>query len=144
MLCRFRTSKESSAFERAVHLIAMPPDLETSANAPARLQQLSQDRYERSLLQEISKLQTALLEERTATNAHRAQVEAEVSAERNRKLSESEKASRLAAMEKAIEAAQKGEQRDFLRKVSTSLGFFVHTLLTLACVPALASLPALA
>ena len=39
----------------------MPPDLETSANAPARLQQLSQDRYERSLLQEISKLQTALL-----------------------------------------------------------------------------------
>ena len=73
-----------------------------------------------NFLQEISKLQTALLEERTATNAHRAQVEAEVSAERNRKLSESEKASRLAAMEKAIEAAQKGEQRDFLRKVSTT------------------------
>ena len=45
------------------------------------------------------------------------QFEAEQTAAREKKMSESEKASRLLAMEKAIEAAQQGEQKEFLRKV---------------------------
>jgi len=77
---------------------------------------LSQARYERALLGEISKLQSALLEERNTMAAQKAQMENAVSAERERKAEESEKASRLQAMEAAIQEAQNKEQKDFLRK----------------------------
>ena len=45
------------------------------------------------------------------------QFEAEQTAAREKKMSEADKASRLLAMEKAIEAAQRDEQKEFLRKV---------------------------
>ena len=80
-------------------------------------QQLSQARYERSLLHEITKLQAALAEERTTMAAQKHQMETETAAAHNKKVSESEKASRLAAMEKAIEGAQKSEQKAFMKKV---------------------------
>ena len=89
---------------------ALPPDSDN-------LHQLAQARYERQLLAEITKLQAALAEERNSTMAAQEQFEAEQTAAREKKMSESEKASRLLAMEKAIEAAQQGEQKEFLRKV---------------------------
>lgn len=82
-----------------------------------RLQLLSQARYERTLLSEITKLQSALADERNLIAAEKAQIELEQSAEHERRLSESEKASRLQSMEKAIESAQREDQKEFLKKV---------------------------
>ena len=77
---------------------------------------LSQARYERALLMELSKLQAAIAEERTSIAAHKAYTEQTQAAERERKLSASDKASKLQAMEKAIQSAQQVEQRAFLKK----------------------------
>ena len=88
----------------------LPPDGEN-------LHQLAQARYERQLLAEITKLQAALAEERNSSAAAQQEFEAEQTAAREKKMSEADKASRLLAMEKAIEAAQRDEQREFLKKV---------------------------
>jgi len=89
---------------------------EPPVQKPEQLEQLAQARYERTLLQEITKLQAALAEERNSIAAHKAEVEDAASADRERKLGESERASRLQQMESAIEAAQKEEQKEFLKK----------------------------
>ena len=81
------------------------------------IKDLSQARYERQLLSEITKLQAALLDERNTLAADSAHSTAEAAAEAERKANESEKATRLQAMEKAIEEAQKDEQREFMKKV---------------------------
>ena len=78
----------------------------------------AQARYERALLVEITKLQAALTHERDIMAAQQAQFDSVQRNEMERKVSESEKASRLQAMEKAIESAQKQEQKEFLRKVT--------------------------
>jgi len=86
----------------------------SSLHAP--LEELSQARYERQLLNEITRLQTALAEERNIINAEKAQMETEQAQEAERKGNASEKANRLLAMEKAIEQAQEDEQKKFMRK----------------------------
>lgn len=80
------------------------------------IKELSQARYERQLLSEITKLQAALAEERNTMAADKANSEMASSMERERKAADSDKASRLLEMEKAIEAAQKVEQKEFLKK----------------------------
>lgn len=84
--------------------------------ASTPLQELTQARYERHLLGEITKLQAALAEERAMLLAHQQQVQGEAQEARERKTSESEKASKLRDMELAIEAAQKDEQKAFNRR----------------------------
>ena len=79
---------------------------------------LAQARYERTLLLEITKLQSAISEERKVIATQKAQMDSEESEQRAQKASESERASRLLEMEKAIELAQRTEQRDFLKKVN--------------------------
>ena len=77
----------------------------------ARLEDLIQARYERELLSQITKLQVALADERTALHTQKQEMEAETLAKRKQHVSETEKASRLRAMEKAIEATQKEDQK---------------------------------
>ena len=89
-----------------------------SSSAAPDMAKLSQERYERALLGEINKLQEALHEERTMIAAQKSQMTEEKRAEKERKANESEKASRLQAMEAAILQAQKEEQREFNRKVN--------------------------
>ena len=91
-----------------------------SSSVLARFQMtsLAQARYERTLLLEITKLQSAISEERKVIATQKAQMDSEESEQRAQKASESERASRLLEMEKAIELAQRTEQRDFLKKVN--------------------------
>ena len=77
---------------------------------PDEAERLAQERYERTLLHEISKLQAALAEERNSHAAAAAELQMEQDVAREKKVSQSEKASRLQAMETAIEEAQKVEQ----------------------------------
>ena len=87
------------------------------AISPLRSQQLSQARYERALLTEITKLQAAIVDERNIVTAQQRAERQAVQAEKERRASESDKASKLQAMEKAIEEAQKHEQKVYNRKV---------------------------
>mmetsp|Transcript_27558 Transcript_27558/g.70195 ORF Transcript_27558/g.70195 Transcript_27558/m.70195 type:complete len:516 (+) Transcript_27558:87-1634(+) len=96
----------------------MPPS--RSASGPVGvttpLNELSQARYERQLLNEITKLQTALADERSMLSAQRHAAQEEAAAERERKASASDKADKLRAMEMAIEATQKDEQKNFMKR----------------------------
>ena len=56
---------------------------------------LSQARYERALLMEISKLQAALAHERSSIAAENAQMQADQSAANEKKVTEAERSSRL-------------------------------------------------
>ena len=84
--------------------------------SPVRSQQLSQARYERALLTEITKLQDAIVDERNIVTAQKRAMATAVAAEKERRASEADKSSRLQAMEKAIEEAQRAEQKVFNRK----------------------------
>lgn len=81
-----------------------------------RLESLAQARYERTLLNEITKLQSALADERQSIAQQKAEMHDQAAAAHEKKTAEAEKASRLAAMEKSILAAQKDEQKEFLKK----------------------------
>ena len=97
--------------------LPMPPSRTASTSEIATpLTELTQARYERQLLNEISKLQQAIAEERAMTSAAKAAEEAAVAEEKAAKANASEKASKLHNMELAIEAAQKEEQRAFLKR----------------------------
>ena len=82
----------------------------------APIADLAQSRYEKGLLQEIGKLQAALVEERDLLAAHTRTVEAHTTAEKERRVSGNEKASRLYEMELAIERAQNSERRAFVMR----------------------------
>ena len=78
----------------------MPPSRTTSTSEIATpLTELTQARYERQLLNEISKLQQAIAEERAMTSAAKAAEEAAVAEEKAAKANASEKASKLHNME---------------------------------------------
>ena len=88
-----------------------------SSSPPARpkLEEITQVRYERTFKAELSKLETAIADERITKHAiQQQQLEAEA-AERNRKSWDESRATKLRAMEQAIQFATEQQQKRFLR-----------------------------
>ena len=93
-----------------------------SASPPRpRLEAITQERYERSMKQELEKLTVAIADDRMLQNSLKAQKQADLDNERKRKEWEAEKAEKMRAMEQAIIYAQKMNQKEFLRKRAAGL-----------------------